>query len=51
MADKKKYYNLDEIGFVGTQKKMPAIVRKQIEVKTGDAIRASKTTRKVKKAS
>jgi len=36
MTDKKKYYKLDEIGFVGTQKKVPAIAKKRIEKKTGD---------------
>jgi hypothetical protein len=42
MTDKKKYYQLDEIGFVGTQKKVPAIVRKRIEKKTGDVFRAAR---------
>ena len=55
MPDKKKYYKLDEIGFVGTQKKVPAIVRKRIEKKTGDIFRAARAAAassfKVKKAS
>lgn len=55
MNDKSKFYKLDDIGFVGTQKKIPAIVRKRMEQKTGDIIRAVKTAAtsvsKVKKAS
>jgi hypothetical protein len=55
MTDKKKYYKLDEIGFVGTQNKVPAIVKKRIEKKTGDIFRAARTasaaSSKVKKAS
>jgi hypothetical protein len=32
MADKKKYYKLDDIGFIGTQDKgTPAQVKKDIE--------------------
>ena len=55
MSDKKKFYTLDDIGIVGTQKKVPAIVRKRMEQKTGEIIRAIKTSAtsvsKVKKAS
>jgi hypothetical protein len=42
MNSKKQLYQLDNIGFVGTQKKVLAIVRKRIEQKTGDIIRAAK---------
>ena len=55
MNNKKRLYKLDDIGLVGTQKKVPAIVRKRIEQKTGDIIRAAKaktaTVSKIKKAS
>jgi hypothetical protein len=44
MTDKKKYYKLDEIGFVATQKRVPAIVRKRIEKKTGDIFQAARVT-------
>ena len=42
MNSKKRLYKLDDIGFVGTQKKIPAIVKKRMEQKTGDIIRAAK---------
>lgn len=42
MTDKKKYYKLDDIGFVGTQKKLSAIEKKSIEKKTGDIFRAAR---------
>jgi hypothetical protein len=55
MSNKKTLYKLDDIGFVGTQKKVPAIVRKRMEQKTGEIIRAAKaksaSMSKVKKAS
>jgi hypothetical protein len=54
MADKKKYYKLDEIGIVGTQKKVPAMVKKQVEKKTGEIIRSAKAASaktRVRKAS
>lgn len=46
--DKTKYYRLDDIGFVGTQKKLPAILRKRMEQKTGDIIRAAKAAAALK---
>ena len=42
MTDKKKYYKLDDIGFVGSQNKLSAKERKQIEQKTGDIFRAAR---------
>jgi hypothetical protein len=55
MNSKKRLYKLDDIGFVGTQKKIPAIVKKRMEQKTGDIIRAAKaqsaSVSKIKKAS
>ena len=55
MNSKKRLYKLDDIGFIGTQKKVPAIVRKRIEQKTGDIIRVAKAKgvsgSKIKKAS
>ena len=55
MNDKKRLYKLDDIGVVGTQKKIPAIVRKRMEQKTGEIIRTVKakgaTVSKIKKAS
>jgi len=43
MASKKQYYGLDEIGFVGTQKKRTAAqVKKDIE-KTTQFIKAQKS--------
>jgi len=56
MTNKKNFHKLDEIGFVGSQKKVPAITRKRIEKKTGDIFRAARTTNaptssKIKKAS
>jgi len=43
MAGKKQYYGLDEIGFVGTQKKRSAVqVKKDIE-KTVQFIKARKS--------
>ena len=32
MEDKKRYYKLDEIGFIGTQDRTPAQVKKDIEM-------------------
>ena len=55
MNNKKRLYKLDDIGFVGTQKKTPAIVRKRMEQKTGDIFRTVKakgaSVSKIKKAS
>ena len=42
MTDKKKYYKLDDIGFVGSQNKLSAKERKHIEKKTGDIFRAAR---------
>ena len=43
MAGKKRYYELDEIGFVGTQdKRTPAQVKKDIE-RTIEYVKARKT--------
>jgi hypothetical protein len=60
MSDKKQYYKLDDIGFVGTQEKIPNYKRKVTEEKTAEIFQAyreksarrSKTTsRERKKAS
>ncbi|MEJ7736987.1 MAG: hypothetical protein WKF97_06135 [Chitinophagaceae bacterium] len=60
MADKKQYYGLDEIGFVGTQdKRTPAQVKSDIDStvqyikakKSGNSIPARKiTTRRLAKS-
>ena len=54
MTDKKRYYKLDEIGFVGTQKKESSFKKSHTAKKTGEIFRASRKamgTPKVKKAS
>ena len=33
MADKKKYYKLDDIGFLGTQEKKSALQKREISLK------------------
>ncbi len=42
MADKKNYYKLDDIGFVGTQEKRSAKSRNADARKTAEIIRAKK---------
>lgn len=42
MASKKQYYALDEVGFIGTQTRSEAQVKKDIE-KTIQYIKAKKT--------
>lgn len=57
MTDKKKYYTLDEIGFIGTQNRTPAQVKKDAErtvayiksLKSGKAV--SEPKRKMNPAS
>ena len=44
MADKKTYYKLDDMGFVGTQEKKSAISRNADARKTAEIIRANKNT-------
>ena len=57
MANKKKYYSLDDIGFIGTQEKRSPAEWDAIIKKTGEIIRerkaaeAAKAKRRVKKAS
>jgi hypothetical protein len=58
MADKKTYYKLDDIGFLGTQKKKSALQKKTDLAKTGEFIKllksrknSSSPARKVKTAS
>ena len=51
MSDKKQYYKLDTIGFVGTQENLPDYLRKEQEKKTGEIIRNWKEQQAVKKAS
>jgi len=47
MADRKKYYKLDEIGFVGKQEKKSAASQKYHSRKTSEVFRAAKkSTRK-----
>ena len=43
MADKKKYYKLDEIGFLGTQEKKSALQKKRDLAKTGEIIKFLKS--------
>jgi hypothetical protein len=43
MADKKKYYKLDDIGFLGTQKKKSALQKKRDIAKTGEIIKFLKS--------
>ena len=42
MADRKKYYKLDEIGFVGKQEKKSAASQKYHSRKTSEVFRAAK---------
>ena len=51
MSDKKQYYKLDDIGFVGTQEKVSNYVLKEQEKKTGEIIRRWKEGQSAKKAS
>jgi hypothetical protein len=44
VADKKKYYKLDDIGIVGNQEKKSAASRSYHKKKTGDAFRKAKAT-------
>lgn len=53
MNDRKKYYALDEIGFIGVQKEKSPLEEKREQIKTGEEIRKIKAAlaRKAKKAS
>ena len=58
MADKKEYYKLDDIGFLGTQEKKSALQKKREIAKTGEIIKflksrkiASSSERKARAAS
>jgi hypothetical protein len=42
MKGKKKYYKLDEIGFVGTQEKEPAFKKSHTAKKTGEIFKAAR---------
>lgn len=42
MNDKKKYYKLDDIGFVGTQVKMTHSLQNYHSRKTGEVFRAAR---------
>jgi hypothetical protein len=46
MTDKKQYYKLDEIGFIGTQDRTPAQVKRDMKKMT-EYIRAEKAGRTV----
>lgn len=56
MADKKKnpkekYYSLDDIGFVGTQEKIPHAYRKRMERITGEIFQQARMAAAAKKKS
>jgi hypothetical protein len=57
MKNKKDFYKLDEIGFVGTQKKISATERRRVQKETGKIIEAYRnamrnaSSKKMKKAS
>lgn len=46
MKDKKHYYKLDDIGFVGTQEKISATERRRIQKETAKIIEAYRNSRK-----
>ena len=48
MADRKKYYKLDEIGFVGKQEKKSAASQKYHSRKTSEVFRTAKKSSKRK---
>jgi len=45
MANKKQYYDLDEIGFIGTQKKTSPAQQKQDAILTAQIIKAEKSSK------
>lgn len=47
MANRKKYYKLDDIGLIGTQKKKSAAQRKYEAIKTAEIFRLARKTGKV----
>jgi hypothetical protein len=49
MSDKKRYYKLDDIGFIGTPQKRSALQKKRDAVKTGEIIRRIRKTASNKK--
>jgi hypothetical protein len=54
MKGKKKYYKLDEIGFVGTQEKVSSFKKRNTAKKTGEVFEAARkaaTGHKQRKAS
>lgn len=57
MKNKKEYYKLDDIGFVGAQEKISSTERRRIQKETGKIIEAYRNAvkdagkKKVKKAS
>jgi hypothetical protein len=57
MKNKKDFYKLDEIGIVGTQKKVSATERRRVQKETGKIIEAYRnalknaSSKKIKKAS
>lgn len=48
MTDKRRYYKLDDIGFVGTQDKRSAAQIKADALRTTNIIKAMKETQRVK---
>jgi hypothetical protein len=48
MTDKRRYYKLDDIGFVGTQEKRSAAQIKADALRTANIIKAMKETRQAK---
>lgn len=46
MTDKKQYYKLDDIGFIGTQERTPAQVKRDMK-KMAEYIRAEKAGKAV----
>ena len=57
MKNKKDFYKLDEIGIVGTQKKISATEQRRVQKETGKIIEAYRnamrnaSSKKIKKAS
>ncbi|MFL5746887.1 MAG: hypothetical protein ACJ751_19575 [Niastella sp.] len=57
MKNKKDFYKLDEIGIVGTQKKISATERRKVQKETGKIIEGYRnamknaSSKKIKKAS